>query len=310
MTQSALEVLGEFEFPNKIQGLPSRLSDLADLKIGRFTTGDGVSLAYWEAGRGAPLVFIPAWSSNGADLINVIALLSRTRRVLVLDPRNQGLSERAAFGGRIARFAMDLREFMGHLGLEKADFAGWSMGAAVLWSYIDLFGTASIRKLALIDEPVSIYTHADWSEERRLEAGGMTTSPERMVAAFTAGAQSNNQIVDLKVGHRFMMRDSLAFQNSLGFSAAVIKASPEDFGRVLFDHIMNDWRDVIETKIDVPTVIFSGAESNNLPSQRWMASAISGARLHAYTAEEQGDHFHLVKDPHRFCADLEDFLGA
>jgi hypothetical protein len=66
------------------------------------------------------------------------------------------------------------------------------MGATVIWSYVDLFGTESIRKAIFIDEPISIYTHADWTEEERLNAGGMTTSPERMIAAF-AGAPTNQQ---------------------------------------------------------------------------------------------------------------------
>jgi non-heme chloroperoxidase len=310
MTQSALELLGDFTFPHHIDGLPARLSDVAGLKIGRFTTGDGVSLAWWEAGQGTPLVFVPSWGSNGADLINVIHLMARTRRILVLDPRNQGLSDRVLFGGRIARFAQDLAEFLDHVGLARADLAGWSMGAAMIWAYVDLYGTGRIDKLAFIDEPVSIYTHADWSEQRRLEAGGMTTSPERMLAAFAAGAPTNAQVVDMKVAMRSMMRDALPFQNSLAFAAAAITGSPANLGLVLFDHIMNDWRDVLEHKIDRPTAIFSGEESNNLPSQRWMAGVIPGARLYAYTAAEEGDHFHPVKDPRRFCADLGAFLNG
>jgi hypothetical protein len=56
------------------------------------------------------------------------------------------------------------------------------MGASVLWSYVDLFGTKGVRKFVFIDEPISIYSHADWSEKERLDAGGMTTSPERIIS--------------------------------------------------------------------------------------------------------------------------------
>jgi pimeloyl-ACP methyl ester carboxylesterase len=134
-------------------------------------------------------------------------LLSKKYRVLMLDPRNQGLSENVDYGTRIARYGMDLKEFVDHLGLVQADFCGWSMGASVIWSYIDLFGTKAIRK-AFIDEPISIYTHADWTEEERLNAGGMTISPERMIAAF-AGAPTNCQVVDMNVVHRAMDEGSL-----------------------------------------------------------------------------------------------------
>jgi pimeloyl-ACP methyl ester carboxylesterase len=150
----------DFSFPNKIEGMPARLSDFKDLQINSFTTSDGVRLAYWEAGKGKPLVFIPGWSANGAEYINVMYLLSKHYHVYVLDPRNQGMSEHTERGARVARFGADLKEFGDHLGLKKADYCGWSMGAAVLWSYIDLFGTKGINKVVFIDEPPSIYSHA------------------------------------------------------------------------------------------------------------------------------------------------------
>lgn len=305
----AVEVLGkDYEFPNKIEGFPAKLSDFKGLQINSFVTSDGVKLSYWEAGEGKPLIFIPGWSANGAEYVNVMFLLSRHYRVYVLDPRNQGLSQRVEFGTRISRFSVDLRDFADHLGVKSADYCGWSMGAAVLWSYIDLFGTKGIRKAVFIDEPISIYTHADWSEQERLEAGGMTTSPERMIAAFTAGAPTNSLIVDMKAMERFMAKDSPYFVNSESFASEFIKNDPKHLALVLFDHAVNDWRDVIRTKINIPTAIFSGEYSNNLPSQRWMASVIPNATLYSYTKEEQGDHFLMFKNPIKFTKDLRLFL--
>jgi pimeloyl-ACP methyl ester carboxylesterase len=309
VAEPAIDVLGrDYTFPNRIEGLPAQLSDFAGLEINTFVTGDGVRLAYWAAGQGRPLIFVPGWSANGAEFVNVMYLLSRHYRVYVLDPRNQGLSQRVDYGSRVSRFAMDLREFGDHLGLESADYVGWSMGASVLWSYIDLFGTGRIRRLAIIDEPISIYSHADWSEQERLEAGGMTTSPERMIAAFTQGAPTNSLIVDLSAVERAMAMDAPAYVNSTSFARAFIQNDPAAMGRVLFDHITNDWRDVVRRRINVPTVIFTGELSHNLPSQRWMHSVIPGSTLHVYSAPEQGDHFLAFKNPERFTTDLRAFL--
>jgi pimeloyl-ACP methyl ester carboxylesterase len=306
--EPAIEVLGrDFTFPNKIDGLPGKLSEFKGLKINHFTTNDGVKLAYWEAGEGRPLIFVPGWSANGAEFVNLMFLLSRTYHVYVLDPRNQGLSENVEHGTRIARFGADLKGFIDHLGVGKIDLCGWSMGASVIWSYIDLFGTDAIRKAAFIDEPISIYTHADWSERQRLEAGGMTTSIERMVAAFN-GAPTNDQTVDMNAMHRYMESSSLAFQNSEAFSREFIKSDPKFMNLVLFDHASNDWRDVISHKIDVPTAIFTGENSNNVASQRWMQSVIPGSELHVYSKAEQGDHFLAFKNPTKFTNDLSSFL--
>jgi pimeloyl-ACP methyl ester carboxylesterase len=305
----AMQVLGrDFTFPNKLEGLPAKLSDFSGLQINSFKTSDGVKLSYWEAGKGKPLVFIPGWSANGAEYVNVMYLLSKNYHVYVLDPRNQGLSGHVDYGTRISRFSADLKEFSEHLGLKSADYCGWSMGAAVLWGYIDLFGTKGIHKAVFVDEPVSIYSHADWSEQERLEAGGMTSSAERMVATFTTGAPTNHLVVDMKVVERAMAQDSAYYVNSASFAAEFVKTDPQYTAKVLFDHATNDWRDVIRHKINVPTAIFSGEYSNNLPSQRWMASVIPKATLYAYTKAEQGDHFLMFKNPFKFTQDLRDFL--
>src|SRR5476649_2636103 len=73
-------------------------------------------------------------------------------------------------------------------------------------------------------------------------------------------------------------------------------------------HVMNDWRDVIRHKIKVPTAIFSGEYSNNLPSQKWMQSVIPDATLYTYTKLEQGNHFLMFKNPVKFTTDLLSFL--
>lgn len=306
----ALQVLGrDFVFPNRVDGVPAKLSDFSDLQINSFVTGDGVKLSYWEAGAGPPLIFVPGWSANGAQYINLMALLSKSHHVYVLDLRNQGLSQHVDYGGRIARFSMDLKEFGDHLGLKLADYVGHSMGAAVLWSYVDLFGTRGIRKIAFVDEPISIYAHADWSEKERLEAGGTTTSPERMVAAFTNGERANSLTTDLKPLERAQLMDSPYFANSEGFANEFVKNDPKALARVLFNHAVNDWRDVVSHKIDVPTAIFSGDESNNLPSQRWAQSTIPGSTFFSYASVDQGDHFLMFKNPVRFARDLRFFLA-
>ena len=305
----ALQVLGrDFEFPHRLPDVPSKLSQFRGLEINSFTTNDGVKLSYWEAGSGDPLIFVPGWSANGAQYFNVMALLARHYHVYVLDPRNQGLSQKVERGGRIARFSMDLKEFGDHLGIKSASYVGHSMGSAVLWSYIDLFGTAGIRKIAFVDEPISIYAHEDWTEKERSDAGGTTTSPERMVAAFTAGGPASQLTTDLKAFARAQLMDSPYFENSERFAAEFVKNDPKALARVLFNHVVSDWRDVVVQKIDVPAAIFSGDESNNLPSQHWAQSVIPGASLFSYTAAEQGDHFLMFKNPVKFVGDLRSFL--
>jgi pimeloyl-ACP methyl ester carboxylesterase len=305
---SLRDLLGEeFQFPHEIVGQPFKASDFTGLTVSSFVTADNVNLAYWEAGSGRPLVFIPGWSANGAMYFHLMHLLSKHYHVYVLDVRNQGLSEKAAFGNRIARYAMDVKEFAEHLDLAEADYCGWSMGASVMWAYIDLFGTRGVRTLSIIDQAPSIYCHADWTEQERLDAGAFTTSPERMIASYTGGT-TNMLISQTRVLERAVDVSSPYFYNVLSLVQALVHDDMAFTGQVLFDHTTNDWRDVISTKIDVPTAIFTGEYSDWLHSQHWMSSVIEGSQLHVYSKAEDGDHFLAFKNPEKFAVDLRRFL--
>lgn len=129
-----------------------------------------------------------------------------------------------------------------------------------------------------------------------------------MQAAFTTGGTVNALTTDLKVFERSQLMDSPFYQNSESFAAAFIQNDPVALARVLFNHAVNDWRDVVQHKINIPAAIFSGEESNNLPSQRWTQSVVSGAQLFSYTSAEQGDHFLMFKNPIKFTQDLRSFL--
>jgi len=302
MAAPAVDVLGQdYTFSNKIEGLPEKLTDFKGLEINFFKTSDGVNLTYWEAGSGKPLIFIPGWSANGAEYINVMYLLREGYHVYVLDPRNQGLSENVADGMRISRYAMDVKELTDHLGIKSANYCGWSMGASVMWSYIDLFGTKGINKVVFIDEPPSILTRPGWTEQERLNAGAMVDTPAQLIRAFTSGEP--NPVLD-----RAMAMDSPYFANSEGFARRFIKSDMNYMGLIMFDHASNDWRDVISKKVNVPTAIFTGEYSPNLPSQRWMKSVIPNSTLYVYSQAEQGDHFLAFKNPVKFTKDLRAFL--
>jgi len=303
MAAPAVDVFGhDYTFPNKIEGLPEKLTDFKGLEINSFKTSDGVNLTYWEAGSGKPLIFIPGWSANGAEYINVMYLLREGYHVYVLDPRNQGLSENVDYGMRISRYAMDVKELTDHLGIKSANYCGWSMGASVMWSYIDLFGTKGINKLVLIDEPPSILSRPGWTEQERLNAGVVADTPEQLIHSFTSGEP--NLLLE-----RFMAMDSPYFANSEGFARSFIKNDMNYMMLIMFNHASNDWRDVISKKINVPAAIFTGEYSHNLPGQRWTQSAIPGSTLYVYSKAEQGDHFLAFKNPVKFTKDLREFLG-
>lgn len=129
-----------------------------------------------------------------------------------------------------------------------------------------------------------------------------------MIDSFTSGKAPNTMIANSHAFQRFMLMDSPYFQNSEAFAQTFVKDDGDALKRVMLDHVTSDWRDVLRKRIDVPTAIFTGVHGDSLAGQRWIHSVIPNSELHVYTAEEQGDHFLMFKNPLTFTAELDAFL--
>ena len=82
----------------------------ADTKEGFFTTNDGIRLHYIEAGSGKPLVMIPGWSQTAAQFRAQLAGLSDRYRVIAIDMRGHGESDKPDHGYRIQRLSADVHD--------------------------------------------------------------------------------------------------------------------------------------------------------------------------------------------------------
>ena len=98
---------------------------------------DGVCIAYWDEGQGDPILLIHGFASNAAanwvDPGWVRALVADGRRVIAFDNRGHGQSEKLyepeRYGAPV--MAEDARALLDHLGIERADVMGYSMGARI-----------------------------------------------------------------------------------------------------------------------------------------------------------------------------------
>jgi len=113
-----------------------------------FTTSDGIKIHYMTLGRGTPVVLIHGYtgSAEGNWFRNGVAeLLAKDHRVIALDCRNHGKSDKPTPRG--PGEAKDVIELMDHLKIEKAHIHGYSMGgmitARLLAEHQDRFITAS-----------------------------------------------------------------------------------------------------------------------------------------------------------------------
>lgn len=98
---------------------------------------DGVRIAFMDEGEGEPILLIHGFASNVvANWIEpqwVRTLVRDGRRVIALDNRGHGQSEKLYDPERYGapEMAEDAKRLLDHLGIEKADILGYSMGARI-----------------------------------------------------------------------------------------------------------------------------------------------------------------------------------
>jgi non-heme chloroperoxidase len=120
-----------------------------------FTTSDGVRLHYIEAGRGnKTLVLIPGWLMPAAVFEKQFTALSKSYRVLALDPRSQGLSEVTTLSHAPKRRIQDIDEFLKAAQVRDFVLAGWSLGVLESLDFVANYKPKGLRGLILIDNSV------------------------------------------------------------------------------------------------------------------------------------------------------------
>jgi microsomal epoxide hydrolase len=123
----------------------------AGSKSGFIKTSDGIRIHYLEAGNGKPLVFIPGWTMPAWIWQKQIDHFSPSYRVVAVDPRSQGESDKPPYGHLAETRARDYKELVDRLGLNQPVLVGWSMGCAELVKYAEQFGTENVGGLVLVD---------------------------------------------------------------------------------------------------------------------------------------------------------------
>jgi non-heme chloroperoxidase len=271
-------------------------------------TNDGARLSVIDIGRGPPIVILPAWSNASIEYWRQIVDFSRDHRVIAVDMRGHGESDKIEHGYRITRFAADLEEALAKLEVRDAVLMGHSMGCSVIWAYLDLYRPARTAKLILVDQAATQLIQPWWSDEERTNFGCRDT-PEDLFAfcAGLTGPDGERVTRDLFLG---LFTPSFPAADAEATVGEILKMPRRHAASLMLDHATRDWRDVI-AQIRLPTLVI-GARQSVFPaeSQAWIAKQIPGARLEIFEVDEGGSHFMCMENPVRFNAIVRDFLRA
>jgi non-heme chloroperoxidase len=274
---------------------------------GAFVTSDGVQLSYIRQGSGRPIVLVHGWSQCAEEFKHQIEPLSARYDVIALDQRSHGESQKVPYGLKISRLSKDLYEVLNELKLNDVALLGHSMGSAVIWCYIDLFGTEHLSKIILVDQPPFVTSDPHWTQQELEDSGAVCTAQQ--VSDFGAALRSKEaeqvtrQVIDSMVTKHAMseMREWIAQCNL---------KMPRDLAATLaYNNSHTDWRDLIP-RINLPTLIISGrASAIPWKSQEWIHRQIKGSQFEVFEESEGGQHFMFIENPEKFNRLVMEYLG-
>jgi pimeloyl-ACP methyl ester carboxylesterase len=253
-----------------------------------------VELHYRDLGQGKPLLLSAGWAMDGMWWKHQLPLSSE-QRVIVLDPRSQGQSEKTTRGLRLGRQAQDLRELLDLLDLEDVAHVAWSRSTSIALSYWELFGPHRISCLVLIGITPSIAKRPDWDWGYKMDPVAF----QDLILADHEGVV------------RQVIADVLLVEPSPEEVEEMVRTTmltpPLAGARMMEDHGVIDWRDMLHT-ISIPTMVCVGRHDRNapLPAAQYVAAAIPNAELVVF---EHSAHAPFYEEPALFNQVLERFIS-
>lgn len=265
-----------------------------ETKSGFVNASDGIKIHYLETAStkaSGTILFVPGWSMPADVWEHQVTHFAKTYRVVAMDPRGQGKSDKPNEGYHPAQRARDIRAVIEQLKLAPVVVVGWSMGVTELAAYVDQFGTEGLAGMVLVDGIAG----SDFDPQRtpalfRFAASFLTDrakTVDSFVRSMYRKPQSEEYIERIKRASQEMPLDSSV--------AVFVGTFAADFRPAL-------------PKINVPTMVVAAGDDKTNPwmaRYRQMAESIPGGRFEVMPG---CGHALFVDDPQKFNALLDDFV--
>lgn len=244
----------------------------------------GRRLSYLDfGGPGRPLLALHGHYNEASAFAPLAAALAPQWRVLALDQRGHGESDRAHSYER-DEYVADVAAFHRHLGIGPVAVLGHSLGGVNAYQFAARHPDVVS---ALVVEDIGAVVDCDWSFTTRLP--GLAPSREALVAAVGAAApylECSFRRTDQGWGFSFDIADTVASQKALNG-----------------DH-WNDW-----TSVTCPTLLVHGSRSDELAAchAHDMVTRRAGT---IRRVELPAGHVVHHDVPNRFADEVAAFLAA
>jgi len=260
-----------------------------------YADNGGVKVYYDDYGQGLPIVFLHPWTTNGYIWYFQIFPFARTNRVIAVDHRGHGRSDKPKSGYSIQEHASDVRAVLDAAKIDKAVLVGNSIGGMIAMQFA-------------LDFPERVTGLAIVSSGTGLGEG----MPKEAVEAFKKDYEGTfGALLEGTVSARTRRERPEILE--------VMKAHftvQSNFPRHVFDSAIADPNGVFNWNIKSrlgsirkPTVVFAGEEDQGTPvaANKLLADNIPGAKL---SVIKDVGHFYQLEKTIEFNAALKEFVGS
>lgn len=257
---------------------------------------DGVTIAYYEHGRGEPTLFLTHPVFYGLGTYQpLVDLLCHEFRIITSDPRGAGGSDSLPPIYTLCDHVEDARAVIEGASTRPVVFVGMSRAAA-LGIILATTYPHLVEKLVVVGTPPSVTATAD-------SPGIEQEFWQRIVKLIEA--EDYERAMPLFWAREFSESGSLELVNTF---ARTSLGMPKEVLKVFFT-VHDPWRDIrhLLPRVRVPTLVLHGEEDRIVPVEagRWVASQIPGAEFFAFKG---CGHLPAFSAPAQFASVLRHFV--
>lgn len=254
---------------------------------------NNVELHYDERGDGPPLLLIPGIPAVASDWATLAERMSELRRVIAYDNRGSGSSTVTPGPYTTAQLAVDAVGLLDHLGIERADVFGMSLGGMIAQE-LALSWPDRVRRLVLGCTHAGV-RHAARQPRPTAEAFAMETD-DWALRMRTLAPFALSRGVDTGLLEGFIEKKSRDVQDAEGYRAQI---------QAVLAHDAYDRLDQIEA----PTLVITGSDDQVIPaeSSEVLHERIRGSALRVITS---AGHLFFIERPDETERVLTEFLSG
>jgi pimeloyl-ACP methyl ester carboxylesterase len=238
-----------------------------------------MTLRYWEAGAGRVLVMLPGLGHAASLYKYQLEGLSDEFRVIALDPRGHGESDKPERGY-----------------LHDVTILGHSGGCKIILTYLELYGDSRLRAIVFSDDSPCHLRDGIFSADQALAAIDAFQGPDAI--GFSKGFSDQ------------FLTDDAEESTKDAFYLEGLKLPRPYMAKLFRWAAFGDWWDAYAL-VKVPTLVIGGRVSKvPVKIAQGIHEAVPGYSLVVFEADEGGGHAMFWEGPQKYNDSLRTFMSS